>query len=420
MLGEFGNCLRARCRSTHVGWAAIFLLAALLAPASASAQTPATDSALLTWVDESGTHKIEAKFVKLDGANVVLQTELGKELNVPYAKLNLSSQLQAKKLDDPKAFEPPPLPSSFAPPPLRENPFPEDATIEQFLDVLLAEIKADRVDALWFALTPDMQAEIEAIVLKGADVVGPKLIKQMRAVLPGFQTLIHDKRSFILSHPRLARQPELGKPIAACLAAIDPVLEVFKQPAQWSSENFKPGKVAPWLVASKVGTVLVAIPQIAATANKRLAAPIVSRTGTLDYRQATYKVLEKTTDTAKVQFEASGAKHQVSFKKVGRTWLPVELADDGLAGLVAIKSQLDNMDKAATDQLRVNLTTGLTFANAVLTRLNDARTQQEFSPVIDPWLMRIEQWMRQAMGPTPQPGMPAGQDYGSSAMPSGS
>lgn len=407
---KYRSAMHLACPACRAALPALAILAAMLlvtVAASAPAQEP--DSATQTWVDETGTHKIEAKFIKLDGPNVVLQTADGKQINVPYAKFNLSSQLQAKKADNPKAFEPPPLPSSFAPPPLRENPFPEDPTIDQFLEVLLVELKADRLDVFWFALPADMQGEVESIVIKVADLAGPKFFKQLQVVLPHALTIVRDKRSFILANPRIARQPPVLKTFSAVLPALEPLLEVLTRPATWSSENFKAGKVGPWIVA---------FVNDLSKANKQLTAVIaqlqsVQSTAPVDYKAVTYKVTEKTTDTAKVEFETPGKpKQEVAFKKVGRTWLPAEVADKGLAGLVAARSYLEGMDKAGIDQLRSNLTTGLTVANGVLGSLANAKTQQEFNQMIDPWIMRIEPVVRQTLTPPkPQPGTPGAPQF---------
>ena len=425
MLRAFVNCGMSKHFAGGVRRGAILALASLTFASSTVVCAQGTDEKpTLTWVDESGSHKIEAKFVKLDGPNVVLLTALGKQINVPYSKLNLSSQLQAKKLDNPQAFEPPKLPSSFAAPPLPENPYPEDPTIDEFLEIFQTSLKEGRAEGLWYALPPDMQNEIELIVVKAADIAGPKFFKQLQSVLPNVLSIVRDKRSFILSHPRLVRMPEVVKPLSVLLPAIEPVLEVLTKPARWSSENFKGGKVGPWIV--DFSNDLIASEKQVVAALSQLQVFKASMKG-FDIESLTYKVLEKTADTAKVEINvAKQPKQVINYKKIGRTWLPVETADNGLASLVEARNYLERMDKAAIDQLRLNLSSGLTMANGVLGSLANAKTQMEFNQLIDPFIGGMEPMMRQALGPTGRPGMPGSPgmsgsgSYGSSSDSSGS
>ncbi len=386
------NDIRSRVESL---WLSIVITCAiglsLSAPHRAAyAQSP--DSPILTWFDDSGTHKIEARFVKIDGTNVVLVTAENKQLNVPYDKLSLPSQLQARKLENPSDYEAPELPSSFAAPPLGPSPYPENVTLEQFLEVLTKEVKEGRNEALWYALTPEMQADVEAIVIKTADLAGTKFFKQLQSTLPNMLSIIRDKRSFILSNPRIARNPELSKAMSAILPATEPLIEVFTRPATWSNSNFQPGKVGPWLVkfmndSKPIKKLVPAITQLPAFAKYKLP----------NLENSTYKILDKdkTAESATVEFESPNApKTEVVFVKVGNTWLPKDIATSGPEGLAAAKAYLDGMDKAAIDQVRSTMATGVTIANTYLTALTNAKTPQEFTQLIDPWIGMLEKAVR--------------------------
>lgn len=464
MLGVFSSSLR-KTTALRFGLAPLALAACLMAPASARAQEAEATGELEKWVDETGSFQIEAKFVKLDGANVVLVSSEGKQLNVPYAKLSLSSQLKAKKAADPKAFVPPELPSAYAPPPLAANPFPEDPTIEQFIDTFRAEVKAEHADVLWYAMPADMQSEVEKIVIKVVDILGPKTFKQLQAVMPNLLAVIRDQRSMILGNQRIARQPELAKEVAQALQTSQPLVEALARPTTWSSQNFQPGKVGPWLVAllndlakspgkfeDIVKPMLPDVPAPAAAANNQAAnqgypppgqgyeppgygqpagAPAKPPRKAFDWINAKYKVIEKTTDMAKVEFQsADGTKTQVTFKKVERTWLPQTFADNWQGGVTAVRGALDGMDKAAIDQTQEAIKTGLRFVNGVVGAVAKARNQQEFDQMADPLLAQVEQMYRLATGGAPGQygygdsgyGQPYGQpgygaDYGQSSMP---
>lgn len=362
----------------------------------------AADPEIKTWIDESGKYNIKAKFIKLDGDTLQLQAADGKQLNVPFSKLNFASQLQARKAADPKAFEPPVLPSSLAAPPLRANPFPEDPTIEQFLDTLKKELSEDRVEVIWYALTPDIQRETEGIVIKAAEVAGPKFFKQLQAVLPNALKIVRDKRSMILANPNVVRNPELLKNLTQILPATEPMLEVLTKPETWSSENFKEGKVGAWLM-SFVGDLTKAQKSLESVLKKL---PATQALANNDIKSMTFKVIEKTTDTAKVEIENKGAPKQTqTFKKVGRTWLPDQIADNWQSGFATARAQLDSMDKAAIDQMRTGMSTGLTIANGILGSLANANSQAEFNQLIDPYIAQMGGAF-QAMAGQPGMGLP--------------
>jgi hypothetical protein len=55
-----------------------------------------------TWTDVTGSFKVEAQFVKMDGSNVVLKRKDGKEINVPVSRLSNADQTiveELKKVD---------------------------------------------------------------------------------------------------------------------------------------------------------------------------------------------------------------------------------------------------------------------------------------------------------------------------------
>jgi hypothetical protein len=66
------------------------------APAAPAAPAAAGGSAMQTWTSSDGK-VIQAKFIKLDGDNVVIQRADGQTFSVPLSRLSPESQAQAKK-----------------------------------------------------------------------------------------------------------------------------------------------------------------------------------------------------------------------------------------------------------------------------------------------------------------------------------
>ncbi len=387
---------------------------------STSAQTPPAAGEVETWVDETGAHKIQAKFVKIEGDNVILQTAEGKTIPVPYAKLSLGSQFRAKKHADPKAFEAAPLPSASAPPPVAESPFPEDPTIEQFLDTILEQMKAGKPDVLWYAMPKTAQSDVEAIIIKSAEILGPKTLKQMQAVLPNLHVIVRDKRSFITANPRIAQRPEVAKQVNVVLQAAEPLVGLLTQSSTWSSENFKPGRASQWFMQF-LNDTLKASDKMASTikaANMGPEGAMRADSPIAMISNMTYKVKEKTNDTATVEFYDKGVKTgpKISkFKKVDGRWYDSEI-EAGYAKIAETRSMLENLDKATIDQVRSVVSTTLTTSNAILGQLANAKTPQEFNQLVEPFVAQVDAQMRANPGMFNPPGPPGSQPPGGGKM----
>ena len=77
----------------------------LLSPTTPTA-SPSTDPALRTWTDDSGSFTIQAKYAGIDGENVRLVREDGKEIKVPLARLGKADQQYVEKILSAKPTNP--------------------------------------------------------------------------------------------------------------------------------------------------------------------------------------------------------------------------------------------------------------------------------------------------------------------------
>jgi hypothetical protein len=146
----------------------------------------------------------------------------GREAKVGLSSLSLDSHLQAVKLANPAAFSKP-LPKAEIKQEIKveipelslnvdemlRSPFPSNPTIEQFLDILQREHAAGNFFVDWHAIPPKMQSDIEDLVVKSVEVVGPTTVNQIRILLRDLNTIVQDKQEFILAHPMVASQPQL-------------------------------------------------------------------------------------------------------------------------------------------------------------------------------------------------------------------
>ena len=180
--------------------------------------TAVAQPAKLKWTDNSEKTTIDAEFVRMADGAVVLKKD-GKEITVPLTKLSMASHLQALKLANPAAY-------SKAPPKavvgieqtaestklLNESPFKEDQTVEEFMDTLTAELQAGNATAAWHALTPEMQADVEDIVVAAVEAGGKGMLVQIRTLMKHTATIVHDKKAFIFASPLVtALDPKMAK-----------------------------------------------------------------------------------------------------------------------------------------------------------------------------------------------------------------
>lgn len=351
----------------------------------------AAQPAKLKWTDNSEKTTIDAEFVRMADGAVVLKKD-GKEISVPLGKLSMASHLQALKLAKPDAF-------AKAPPKavigieqtaastklLNESPFKENQTVEEFLDTLSAELQAGNATAAWHALTPEMQADVEDLVVSAVEAGGGKsMLVQIRSLMKHTSTIVHEKKAFIFGSPIAASDPKIATAMQQSWPQIEILADALTDKANWDSANFKAGNVGPWLAAitAKMGGAIAKVEQLAQKAG--LAGSDIKKS-------LAYKVVSQSGDSATVQFLDAGPPRMnpqtrqmvqpklpppVEMVRVSGKWLPKNLTDNWKDNVEAAKGQLEFA--------MPNLSAGLTVAIPILSALANAKTQQEFNLGLQP------------------------------------
>ncbi len=354
----------------------------------------AQDSKTATWTDASGAFKIEASFVQLDGNSVVLKNSQGKVIKVPLEKLSLASQLQARKLANPKAFERPATPTPPAVPAaaigptfeLGASPYPSNPTIEQFLDITLRELKANQPKVLWHAMPKSMQQELDAIVVKGVSVLGEPVLKQFASIMKSVGKLVREKKQFILAHPQVVSQ---GQAELAELEASWPTLvsltDSITDPSVWSVSNFQPRKVGPWIagLATAMINPLIEISNKAAAQHAKKATGAEVPVMSLD--AVSYKIVRQSAGQAVVVVFNPQGKPSPEFemRQVEGTWLPAPIADNWRDALAQAKSNLEGLTPEQVSQMRTGTTLGLATVGGMVGSLANAATQEQFNQAVE-------------------------------------
>ncbi len=362
------------------------------------------------WVSSQGK-AIEADFVRMDADTVTLRLKTtGKEASIPLPSLSLESHLQALKLADPEAFSKPlvqapvkPVMENFEPSftlsgvELLKSPFPVNATVEQFMDTFVAEVERGNFFVAWHALPPKMQTDLETLMVRVLGSIKPAQLVQIRTLMKSVNTIVQEKKEFILGHPDVAIQPGAVASLDAEWHKIAAFTASLTNEANWQKENFELGKVVPWvanLSALFAPYVVEGLDAAAATG-----APKLLR----------YTIKSQTASAADVEITFGQFPPTVTkFQKVGEIWITPsqmnEMRKNVDLALAQIGPSIDTTPLSAV----------LLGANAVAGSLARATTQAEFNEAIDQLKMLIPQTPGGAGGfsapgsGTPGFGAPAG------------
>ena len=356
-------------------------MAFLSAPAAAQ-------PAKLKWTDNTEKTTIDAEFVRMADGAVVLRKD-GKEISVQLAKLSLASHLQALKLAKPQAY------TKAAPKAavgieqtaestklLNESPFKDNQSIEEFLTTMTNELEAGNATAFWHALTPEMQADVEDIVVAAVESGGKGMLVQLRSLMKHTATIVHEKKTFIFASPVAAADPKIAKTMQQTWPQIELFTDALTDKANWDSANFKPGSVGPWLAAltAKLGSAVVKMDQLAVKAGL---------SGMDIKKSMAHKVISQSGDSAMVQFTEAGPPRMnpqtrqmmqpkppepIEWVRVSGKWLPKNVVDHWKDGVASAKGQLDFVMPSVSGGLAV----AIPFASS----LANAKTQQEFNAAL--------------------------------------
>jgi hypothetical protein len=331
-----------------------------------------------TWISAQGK-AIEASFVRLEADSVVLKLNSnGKEANVPLSSLSLESHLQALKLANPDAFSKPLVkanqPAAIEPftpaisissSEILVSPFGPNPSIESFLETIKKEIERGNIFVSWHTLPPRMQNDIETIIEKTMGSVTPQQMVQLRTLFKSLQTIVIDKQHFILGHPAMAEAPEIADGLQMYMPQVVYFVESVLAEDNWRVENFKKGKIVPWLaeMSSRVAPIAHNI--------------ILSQLAEQDGNFMNYRIVSQSAESADVEFSSAGPTATQRMVKFENIWIiPEQMTQLREQVNVGLKQVENGIDTSA-------LSIGLLGLNAIAGKLARAESQAEFNAAVD-------------------------------------
>lgn len=354
------------------------------------------------WTNAEG-RELQADFVRLTEEAVVLRLKSdGREVSIPLSTLSIDSHLQAVKLANPAAFSKPvpkaeekqaatiDLPEiNITAEEMLESPFPEETTLEQFLEIVKSETEAGNAFVGWHAMPPKMQTDIEDVIVRGVEKIGPSTLKQIQILMGDLHTIVTEKKDFIFGNPAIASEPQLKSVLQDNWPLLSGLVGALTEESHWQADNFKKGNVTPWMANLTAAVLPYALKAFEVAAES---APPGLELG--DPLSMEYKIISQSTDTAEVEITSGGAPAEVvRFQKVGNLWIVPKDMNELRRQLDAAQAALD---KDISNELGMVRTT-LGGVIAAVGGLARSSTQEEFDLAVEN-LTVIAEGLQQSMG----------------------
>jgi hypothetical protein len=323
----------------------------------------------LEWTSPDG-QSIKGEFLRMEGKDIWIRRNTGSEVKIPLSSLSLESHLQALKLAKPDAFskelvkapeivQPVEIPTTIPVASITVTPFGEDPTIDQFLRIAINEWERGNNFVVWHMLPPRMQQDIEALIAQNMQAIGPAGPSQIRTAISLLASLASKKRDWVVQSDLVALYPiqsvEEGSEQWPVMVGM---LQKLSDNSLWAPENFQPGKIVPWLAS--LSELLSYFREMNSELNQ-IDATVVSQSADRAEVQVTLGSMEPVT---------------YQFQKVGNIWLVPEVMNQMREGL---DQQMANPNTA---QMATQVVAGLSLFIPTLTKLDQAKTQEEFDELL--------------------------------------
>ena len=168
--------------------------------------------ALEGWTDSSGEKTLSAEFVKLEGVSLTLRKADGKEIALPLYKLDDKSRLKARAMA--KNGGRSPLAKSTVP-----VSFPSNPTAQEFMDIILPELKNNNPMVFWDALPVTKQKQVQEVVSLASSRVEQRTMNLIKKFRSDLLTALKSKKQFVLNSGALPIPPNQKDVLAKSYAA---------------------------------------------------------------------------------------------------------------------------------------------------------------------------------------------------------
>jgi SLA1 homology domain 1, SHD1 len=333
------------------------------------------------WTDSTGERTVAAEFVKLEGVKLTLRKADGKEIVLPLSKLDDKSRLKARamaknasdssssstetasdgsssggKSSSAKSTEP--------------VSFPSNPSAQEFMDIIIRELKNDNSIVIWDALPASKQKELEEVVKLASTRIEQKTLNLIKKFRGELLTTLKNKKQFVLNSKALPLQPDQKLILAK---SYDPIVSMIEAtiPIEWMDASYLQNSEIRDMLSGYVDNLM----NKSNALQKSLPddGPLKAMFKT---KPESARVESLSSNSANVTFELPGGQGvPVKYVLSEGRWLPEEMVSNWDRAMTQAKGVLES---ANPKQIHTQVGQALLFANGLLGSVSTAETQEEF------------------------------------------
>jgi hypothetical protein len=367
------------------------------------------------WVDSTGKHRVEARFLKLDGNAVVLRRSDGLNMRIPFDRLSQESIDQAKAMasasksgrssSGSKGSQSSKSGSSSSGASSSSGSL-DNLDAKAFVDLVMAEMEKKNGTIVWDALPSQKQQDIEEVVASFAKRIDSRTFDTVRKIRNTVMEIAKKQQQFILNSTVLPIPPDQKSQIEQSYPAIVGMIDSYLSKDLFDAKRLQKGDLRG-LIENWSNGVVASADELAKTLPD--GHPI--RAQLMDYSGVEYTVETIGSDEANVKLAVpapDGSTQETVVELIlsdGR-WLPRQMVEGWEEGLSQAKAAIDQIKG---DEVHQMVTGGVLFINAPLQNLKNAKTQEEFDKTLSE-IMEMAQGIAMSSmgGPPGAPGAPGG------------
>ncbi len=339
------------------------------------------------WTDSSGEKTLKAEFVKLEGLQLTLRKSDGTEVVVPLSKLDDKSRLKARAMA--KKGSATTSAKSSAP-----VAFPSNPTAQEFVDIIVREIKNENPMVAWDALPASKQDQIQEVVKLAATRVEQRTLNVVKKFRGDLFTALKGKKQFILDSRAIPIPPDQKEILKNSYDSIVGLLEACI-PNEWLDASYlQQGEIRD-LLSGYVNNVIRNAKEVEKTLPSD--SPFKSL---LSQSSIEAKVESISSTEAMITFVVpEQPESPTKFVLFEGRWLPATLLDNWDQAMGQTKGVLEKLDAKVIHQ---SVAQAMIFPNGLLGSISSAETQQDFDDAIGQ-LAGLAQMMSGLGGAAPPP-----------------
>ncbi len=328
------------------------------------------------WTDSTGEKTVVAEFVKLEGIKLTLRKADGKEIVLPLSKLDDKSRLKARAMAKNASDSPSSSTDSSS---SRKSSstkstepvsFPSNPSAQEFMDIVIRELKNDNPIVIWDALPASKQKEVEEVVKLASTRIEQKTLNLIKKFRGELLTTLKSKKQFVLNSKTLPMQPDQKLILAKSYDSIVSMVEATI-PIEWMDVSYlQNSDIRDMLsgyvgnLASKANALQRSLPEDGPYKAMVIPKPESARAESLS------------SNSANVTFELPGGQGvPVKYVLSEGRWLPEGMVSNWDQAMAQAKGVLES---ANPKQIHTQVGIAMLSANAALGAISTAESQEEF------------------------------------------